>query len=191
MATVAELDEAVGAARDNGCGNLMLLKCTSSYPAAPDSSNLRTIPHMRELFGVQVGLSDHTPGIGVAVAGVALGATLIEKHFTLCRTDGGVDAAFSLEPEELKHLVEETRRSWQSLGEVHYGRARDEETSLRFRRSLYVVEDMRAGEAFTDKNLRAIRPGFGLAPKHYDHVLGRTVKVDTKRGTAVTWDLLA
>lgn len=190
MATVAELDEAVRAAREAGCRDIILLKCTSSYPASPQDSNIRTLPHLRELFQCEVGLSDHTGGVGVSVASVALGATLIEKHFTLSRADGGVDAVFSLEPEELRVLVAESERAWQALGGVSYGAGEKERKSLAFRRSLYVVRDIRAGEAFTPENVRAIRPGYGLAPKYLDMVLGRRARVDLKRGTALTLDMI-
>jgi N-acetylneuraminate synthase len=190
MAQVAELDETVRTARHAGCDDLILLKCTSTYPASAASTNLRTIPHLREMFGAQVGLSDHTMGIGASVAAVAMGATLIERHFTLSRADGGVDSAFSLEPHELKSLVVETERAWQALGEVAYGPAAGERKSLRFRRSLYVGQDMKAGEAFTTENLRNIRPGFGLPPKYYRTVLGKRVNRDVSKGTPVSWDLL-
>lgn len=190
MANLAELDEAVRTAKDAGCRELVLLKCTSSYPASPENSNLSTIPHMRELFDCEVGLSDHTLGIGVAVASVALGATVIEKHFTLSRADGGVDAAFSLEPQEMKILVEETERAWQALGKVTYGPTEKEKVSLQFRRSLYVTQDVKAGELFTKENVRTIRPGFGLAPKYYDMVVGRKAITDIQRGTPLSWDLL-
>ncbi len=176
MATLAELDEAVRAARDAGCTDLILLKCTSSYPAPPESSNILTIPHMRELFDCEVGLSDHTLGIGVAIASVALGASIIEKHFTLSRADGGVDAAFSLEPGEMKALVLESKHAWQALGEVSYGPTAKEKQSLIFRRSLYIVEDMKVGDSFTKENIRIIRPGFGLAPRYYKILLGRIIK---------------
>jgi pseudaminic acid synthase len=190
MADVAELDEAVRAARDAGCEHLILLKCTSTYPASPENTNLRTIPHLREMFRVQVGLSDHTMGLGASVAAVAMGATLIEKHFTLSRAEGGVDSAFSLEPHELESLVVETERAWKALGSVTYGPTAEEKESLQFRRSLYVGQDMKAGEAFTKENLRSIRPGSGLPPKHYDTVLGKRVNRDAPKGTPVTWDLL-
>lgn len=190
MATLAEIDEAVRTAREAGCKDLILLKCTSTYPASPEESNLLTIPHMRELFGCEVGLSDHTLGIGAAVAAVALGATVIEKHFTLSRADGGVDAAFSLEPDEMKILVEETKRAWQALGKIKYGPTEKEKKSLVFRRSLYVVKDMQAGEVFTPENLRAIRPGLGLAPKYYDMLLGKKVNRAVKRGTPISWDMI-
>lgn len=190
MATIAELDEAVRTARAAGCQDLMLLKCTSTYPASPTNANIMTIPHLRELFDVQVGLSDHTMGIGVAVASVALGATLIEKHFTLSRADGGVDSAFSMEPDELHQLVIETERAWQSLGYVSYGATKDEEKSVRFRRSLYVGQPMEAGEIFTADSLRIIRPGFGLAPKYFDDLIGKPIKKATPAGTPVTWDLI-
>jgi sialic acid synthase SpsE len=191
MATVAELDEAVRTAREAGCGEIILLKCTSTYPASPGNSNLLTIPHMRELFGVQVGLSDHTLGIGAAVAGVVLGATLIEKHFTLRRADGGVDAAFSLEPEEMRELVVETERAWKALGGIRYGPLEEEKQSIVFRRSLYVAEDMKSGEVFTKHNLRVLRPGNGLSPKYYEIILGKRVRGDTPKGTPVRWDLIS
>jgi pseudaminic acid synthase len=191
MATVAELDETVRAARSAGCKDIVLLKCTSSYPATPESSNIATIPHLRQLFDCEAGLSDHTMGVGVAVASVALGASVIEKHFTLDRAEGGVDSAFSLEPHELAVLVTETERAWLSLGEVRYGPTEAEKKSLVFRRSLYVVRDVKAGEALSAENVRAIRPGLGLPPKHYEDLLGRKVKRDLKRGTPLAWELLA
>jgi pseudaminic acid synthase len=190
MASVAELDEAVRTARGAGCDDLILLKCTSSYPATPEHSNINTIPHMRDLFGCEVGLSDHTMGVGAAVAAVALGATVIEKHFTLRRADGGVDAAFSLEPEELSQLVTETGRAWQALGQTTYGTNEQERKSMVFRRSLYVVKDIAAGEALTQENVRAIRPGLGMAPKHLDTIVGMVVHQSIRRGTPLTWDVL-
>ena len=190
MATVAEIDEAVRTARAGGCDDIVLLKCTSTYPATPENTNVRTIPHMRALFGCEVGLSDHTMGLGVAVAAVAHGATVIEKHFTLRRADGGVDSTFSLEPEEMRSLVIETERAWQSLGTVSYGPTAQEVPSLQFRRSIYVAEDIRAGEPFTSTNLRAIRPGFGLPPKYMDVLLGRHATRDLKKGTPLGWDAL-
>ncbi|WP_286885363.1 pseudaminic acid synthase [Aneurinibacillus sp. UBA3580] len=190
MATIAELDETVRAAREAGCQNLILLKCTSTYPATPENTNLRTLPHLQQLFGCQVGLSDHTMGTGVSVASVALGATVIEKHFTLSRADGGVDAAFSMEPDELRALVVETERAWQALGRISYGPTETEKPSLKHRRSLYIVKDLKAGDVLTKENVRAIRPGAGLAPKHYETLLGKTVKCDVKRGTPLTWELL-
>ncbi|OBQ20690.1 pseudaminic acid synthase [Anabaena sp. AL93] len=190
MAAIAELDETVTAAREAGCQDLVLLKCTSSYPSTPADSNLLTIPHLRDLFNVQVGLSDHTLGIGVAVASVALSATVIEKHFTLDRSDGGVDSAFSMEPEEMKQLVLETERAWQAMGGIYYGRTAAEEKSLLFRRSLYVAEDMKAGDILTPDNLRAIRPGCGLAPKYYSQFLGKSIKQNTEKGTPVSWELI-
>lgn len=190
MATIAEIGEAVQTARAAGCRDLILLKCTSNYPAPPTSSNLATIPHLRAMFDCEVGLSDHTLGVGAAIASVALGATVIEKHFTLDRTDGGVDSAFSLEPQELRSLVEESERAWQSVGGVSYGPTPTEVASLVFRRSLYIVEDVKAGDTLTPRNLRAIRPGHGLPPKHYEQLLGKKVKVDVPRGTPAAWDLL-
>ena len=190
MATVAELDETVRAARQAGCRDLILLKCTSTYPATPENTNILTIPHLRQLFDCEVGLSDHSMGVGVSVAAVALGATVIEKHFTLRRADGGVDSSFSLEPEEMRQLVVETERAWQSLGMVSYGPSEKERKSLVFRRSLYVVQDMQAGEPFTPQNVRAIRPGLGLAPKYLEVVLGKSAACPITRGTAVSWDLI-
>jgi pseudaminic acid synthase len=189
MASVAELGESVEAARESGCKDLVLLKCTSTYPASPQNSDVRTIPHLRELFDCEAGLSDHTMGIGVSVAGVALGATVIEKHFTLRRADGGVDSAFSMEPDEMRSLVVESERAWQALGRVSYGPTAAELKSIGFRRSLYVVQDMKAGDLFTKHNLRAIRPGNGLQPKYYGQILGRHVRKDAPRGTPVSWDL--
>lgn len=191
MASVAELDESVGAAREAGCKDLILLKCTSTYPATPENTNIRTIPHLRELFGTEVGLSDHTMGIGVAVASVALGATVIEKHFTLARADGGVDSAFSMEPAEMASLVVESERAWQGLGNVTYGAASaQEEKSKTYRRSLYIARDLKAGEVIDASAVRAIRPGLGLAPKFIDMVMGKPVKRDVSRGTPVSWDLV-
>ena len=190
MATVAELDETVRAAREAGCKDLILLKCTSTYPATAANINILTIPHLRELFGCEVGLSDHTIGVGVSVASVALGATVIEKHFTLNRADGGVDSAFSMEPSEMSQLVVETERAWQALGHVRYGPIEAEKASIQFRRSLYVVKDLKAGEVLTRENVRAIRPGLGLSTKYLEQVLGKTVKQDVKRGTALSFGLI-
>lgn len=191
MASVAEIDEAVLAAREAGCKDLILLKCTSTYPATPENTNINTIPNLRQTYGCEAGLSDHTMGVGVAVASVALGATVIEKHFTLARADGGVDSTFSLEPAELKSLVVETERAWQSLGHVSYGTSSAQEAkSLAFRRSLYVTKDVKKGEPLTAENIRAIRPGFGLAPKWLDLVMGRNAARDIARGTPVSWDIL-
>jgi pseudaminic acid synthase len=190
MATIAELDETVRAARAAGCDDLILLKCTSNYPASPENSNLRTIPHMRELFDCEVGLSDHTMGIGAAIMAVSLGATVIEKHFTLCRADGGVDSAFSLEPAEMASLVTETERAWQALGHISYGPTEAEKDSLIFRRSLYITEDLKAGDVLTKENLRAIRPGFGLPPKYLAMLLGKEVTVDVKKGKPMAWPLV-
>lgn len=190
MTTVAELSDLVQTVRKSGCTDLTLLKCTSSYPASPEGTNLRTIPHMRDLFSCAVGLSDHTLGIGAAVASVALGAVVIEKHFTLSRAEGGVDAAFSLEPAEMAQLVRECRTAALALGAVSYERTEQEQKSLQFRRSLYVVEDMKAGDVFTEKNLRRIRPGMGLSPKYYDIILGKKANCNITRGTAVQWDLI-
>jgi len=189
MATIAELDETVKAARAAGCKSLVLLKCTSTYPATPENSNLLTIPHMSKLFGCEVGMSDHTMGIGTSVAAVALGATIIEKHFTLDRSDGGVDSTFSLEPSEFTQLVIETERAWQSLGKVSYGATKAEATQVTKRRSIYIVEDLKAGDVLTKDNLRCIRPGHGLPPKYYNDLLGKKVAKNVERGTPVDWSM--
>ncbi|HSE74268.1 MAG TPA: pseudaminic acid synthase [Dongiaceae bacterium] len=190
LASIAELGETVEAARSAGAQDLVLLKCTSAYPASPEHSNLNTIPHMRELFGCHVGLSDHTMGIGAAVASTALGAVAIEKHVTLRRADGGVDSAFSLEPEELAALVAETRHAAEAMGGIAYGPTEAERKSLVYRRSLYIVADLKAGDVLTKENVRAIRPGLGLAPGNLDRVLGRRISRDAARGTPLSWDLL-
>jgi pseudaminic acid synthase len=190
MASLAELDLAVRTLRESGCGELVLLKCTSTYPADPADSNLFTIPHMKELFQCPVGLSDHTPGFGSAVAAVALGAMVIEKHFTLARSDGGVDAAFSLEPAELKQLVMECRQAWQSLGGITYGPTENEKSSLKFRRSIYVVKDVKAGEVISEDNIRIIRPGYGLEPRYFEVIIGKQFTKKIPRGTALCWDHL-
>lgn len=187
MATVAELDETVRAAREAGCKDLILLKCTSTYPATADNTNISTIPHMRKLFDVQVGLSDHTMGTGVAVASVALGATVIEKHFTLSRADGGVDSAFSMEPDEMAALVVETEQAWKAVGNVTYGPTEVEKASLKFRRSIYVAKDIGVGEVFTKDNIKVIRPGYGLAPKYYEQILGGKSKKDMRAGKPLSF----
>ena len=190
MATVAELEETVLAARDAGCKDLILLKCTSTYPATAANTNILTVPHLRELFDCEVGLSDHTMGVGVSVASVALGAAVIEKHFTLSRAEGGVDSTFSMETAEMAQLVVETERAWQALGKISYGPTTDESKSLQFRRSLYVVQDIKAGDVLTRENVRAIRPGLGLPTKYLEVVLGKVVRQDVKCGTALGWDAI-
>ncbi len=190
MASIAELGETVDCARSAGCRELVLLKCTSTYPSNPTESNLLTIPHMRDLFDCEIGLSDHTLGIGVAVASVALGVSVIEKHFTLSRAEGGVDSTFSLEPVEFGALVTESERAWHARGHIAYGPTTKERASLAYRRSLYVSEDMKKGDVLTERNLRAIRPGLGLAPKFYEQFLGKIVNRDVKRGTPLSWDLV-
>lgn len=190
MASVAELDETVRTAREYGANNIVLLKCTSTYPASPENSNIMTIPHMRDLFQCEVGLSDHTMGVGVAVASVALGATVIEKHFTLSRAEGGVDSAFSMEPDEMALLVSETRKAWEALGQIKYGATEKEKKSLQFRRSIYASKDIRAGEPLTEENIRIVRPGFGLAPKYYELLIGKKLNKDIHKGTPISWDLL-
>jgi N-acetylneuraminate synthase len=190
MATISELDEAVRTARESGCRDIILLKCTSTYPATPEDSNILTIPHMRELFACEIGLSDHTLGIGVAIASVACGATVIEKHFTICRDDGGVDAAFSIEPEELRTLVDESKKAWQAMGKVSYGITEKEKASATYKRSIYVVNDVNENEEFTTANLRIIRPGNGLPPKYYDTLIGKRASAQIKKGTPMQWEFV-
>jgi sialic acid synthase SpsE len=190
MATVEEIKEAVDAARDSGCNDLILLKCTSAYPATPADANLNTMADIRESFNVQVGLSDHTMGIAVPIAATILGVTVIEKHFTLSRNDGGVDSAFSLEPDELKSLVVETKRAFESLGQIKYGGSKSEEKNKVFRRSLYAVKDIKKGEFFTIENTRAIRPGYGLSPKYYKMVMGKKAKCNIELGTPLDFNLI-
>jgi pseudaminic acid synthase len=190
MASIDEIHEAVSSARDAGCKDLILLKCTSTYPANPINSNILTIPHMRKIFNCEVGLSDHTMGIGASIAAVSRGATIIEKHFTLSRADGGVDSAFSLEPKELSMLVVESKRAWESLGTVSYGPTKDEEKSLQFRRSIYISENVKKGEVLTQDNLRIVRPGLGLHPRNYDLLIGKKVKSNLLKGTPASFDLI-
>jgi pseudaminic acid synthase len=190
MASIAELDETVRAAIEAGCKDLVLLKCTSTYPATPENTNITTIPHMKELFNCHVGLSDHTMGIGVAVASVALGATVIEKHFTLNREDGGVDSAFSMEPHEMSALVTETEKAWQALGKITYGPTNAEKNSLKFRRSIYVSKNVEQGDTLTKENIKIIRPGYGLEPKYYNQLIGKKVNSFIKKGTPLSWGIL-
>ncbi len=191
ISNIITIEEAVSTLKENGCNEIILLKCTSTYPATPENTNILTIPHMEKLFGTHVGLSDHTLGIGVAVASVVLGARVIEKHFTLDRNDGGVDSAFSMEPNEFKQLVLETQRAFLSLGEIKYGILDSEKKSLTFKRSIYVVEDIKSGESFTDKNIKIIRPGLGIQPKYFDVFIGKKASKDIKKGTALSFDHLS
>jgi len=190
MATLEEIGEAVCTLREAGCTQLALLKCTSAYPSLAEDMNLRTIPHLAETFDLPVGLSDHTLGIAVPVAAVALGACIIEKHMTLRRCDGGPDAPFSLEPDEFRAMVDAVRTGEQSLGRVCYTVSEKEQASRVFRRSLFVVKDIKKGEKFSPLNLRSIRPGSGLPPKHLDFFLGKSAARDLTRGAALTWDML-
>ena len=190
MMNLNELDETVRTAREAGCDDLILLKCTSTYPSTPENTNILTIPHMREMLDCQIGLSDHSMGVGVSVASIALGATVIEKHFTLSRADGGVDSTFSMEPDELESLVVETERAWLSLGKVNYGPSGGELDSRKYRRSLYIVQDLEEGDILTSENLRAIRPGLGLPTKYLETLIGKKVNRAIKRGTAFSWELL-
>ena len=190
MASLAELERAVMTARESGCKNIALLKCTSTYPASPLGTNIKTIPHLRELFNCEAGLSDHTMGFGVAVGAIALGATIIEKHFTISRAEGGVDSKFSLEPGEFRTLCTEIDNAWKSLGSVVYGATKQEQMSLAFRRSIYVSESLKAGEILTEKNLRIVRPGNGLPPHMLEHILGRACSRDIEMGTPMSLDLI-
>ena len=190
MASLAELDETVCAAKEAGCKDLILLKCTSTYPATPENTNIVTIQHLSDMFGCEVGLSDHTMGIGVSVASVALGASVIEKHFTLNRADGGVDSTFSMEPSEMAQLVTETHSAWQAMGKINYGATEAEKKSIQFRRSLYIVKDIKAGQLITAENIRAIRPGLGLPTKYLPLVIGKRINQDVLVGTALSWDLI-
>jgi pseudaminic acid synthase len=191
MANLEEIEEAVTTARQAGTGEIILLHCVSGYPTPPGEANLMTIPDLAARFGVQIGLSDHTLGTAVANAAVALGATVIEKHVTLSRSDGGPDAAFSLEPNELANLVKQCRTAWQALGVPTYTLKKSEADSVIFRRSLYVTADIAAGETLSDQNVRSIRPGYGLAPKHLREILGRTAARDIARGTPLDWTLVS
>lgn len=190
ISTLESLELSVQTLRENGCKELILLKCTSTYPATPQNTNILTIPHMAELFDCHVGLSDHTLGVGVAVASVALGARVIEKHFTLSREEGGVDAAFSMEPYEFRSLVDETARAFEGLGKVKYGILEKEKKSLTFKRSIYVVKDLKKGDELTKENIRIIRPGLGAAPRYFGVFLGKSINKDIPRGTALTFDLI-
>ena len=190
MANADEIGEAVDTARENGCDQIVLLHCVSSYPAPDEQSNVRTVPDLAERFGVVAGLSDHTAGSAVAVASIALGGCVVEKHFTLARADGGPDAAFSLEPDEFRSLVQDCKRAWRALGKPTYDLQGCERGNVAFRRSLYVVQDIAAGEGLTPDNVRSIRPGFGLPPKHLPEVLGRRARRDLKRGDPLQWDAL-
>ena len=190
MASIAEIAEAVDTLRENGCSQLILLKCTSAYPASAAQANLKTIQHMRDTFNCEVGISDHTLGIGVALAGVALGASVIEKHFVLSRDAGGVDAAFSLEPNEFKTLVNESHSTMLSVGSVVYGGSNSEQNSKKYRRSIYISKNLKKGDKLTTDNTQIVRPGLGLAPKYHEQVLGLTILKDAVKGTALSWDLL-
>ena len=189
MASLSEVSEAVETLRDNGCSQIILLKCTSAYPATAAQANLKTIQHLRDTFNCEVGISDHTLGIGVALAGVALGASVIEKHFVLSRDAGGVDAAFSLEPDELALLVTESRAAALAGGKVVYGGDSSEQDSKKYRRSIYISQDLKAGDILSADNIKIVRPSFGLAPKHYDNVIGQKISYDVTKGTALSWEL--
>jgi pseudaminic acid synthase len=191
MATISEISEALEAARTNGCKEIVLLKCTSAYPADPKNANLMSIKSMREVFGVEVGLSDHTMGIAVPVASVVLGASVIEKHFTINRTEGGVDSAFSMEPHEFLEMIKEINRAKDALGSVHFGLTESEIKSRVFRRSIYITKDVKKGEVFDESNLRVIRPSLGLEPKFFERVIGLKAKEDYPKGTPLGWDKIS
>ncbi len=191
MSNLAEISDAVRTARENGCEDLILLHCVSSYPAPDADANIRTVPHLGQAFGCVSGLSDHTHGSAVAVASIALGGAVVEKHFTLARSDGGPDAAFSLEPQEFAALVTDCKRAWSAMGRVNYDLCGSEKGSMVFRRSLYVTKDIGAGEAFTRENVRSIRPGFGMAPRHLPEILGACASRDLKRGSPLTASAVA
>jgi N-acetylneuraminate synthase len=188
MATVSEIHEAIEAARNNGCNDLVLLKCTSAYPADPKEANLMTIKSLREIFKLEVGLSDHTLGSAVPVTSIAMGATVIEKHFTISRSEGGVDSAFSMEPNEFREMINDVNKAKLALGSVHFGLTDSELRSRVFRRSIYISEDVKKGDTLSSKNIRVIRPGLGLAPKFLDSILGLKVNNDYKKGTPLSWD---
>ena len=190
LATKNEIKEAVETLKIGGCKEFALLKCTSAYPALPTNSNILTIPDLRKNFKCEVGLSDHTMGIGTALAAISHGATIIEKHFTLDRKDGGVDSSFSIEPAEMKVLVKESMRAWQALGKVSYGPTDSEKNGMNLRRSIYIIKDIAKGEKITKKNIRIIRPGKGLAPKYFEEILGSKVNQNLKEGTALSWKFL-
>ena len=190
MATLSEIETARAAALDGGASGVVLLHCVSSYPAAPEEANVRTVADMAGRFGCPVGLSDHTPGAAAAVAAVALGASVVEKHFTLARADGGPDAEFSLEPDEFRALVADCKAAWRSLGRAHYDLLGSERGNVAFRRSLYVAADVKAGEPLTARNVRSIRPGLGLPPAELDRVLGRAAARDLTRGEPLAWDMV-
>ena len=191
VSSIADIDESVRILKENGCKDLVLLKCTSTYPSSPENTNLNTIPLLAKMFCCNVGLSDHTMGVGASVAAIALGATVIEKHFTLDRAEGGVDATFSLEPNELKSLVLETERAYLALGKPFIGVQEIEKNSLKFKRSLYVVEDIKEGDIFTKENLQSKRPSFGLHTRYHDMILGKKAKSDIKKGSPLSWELIA
>ena len=190
LSTLNDLEMAVDTLKSNGCKNLVLLKCTSSYPASPENSNILTIPHMKKLFNCHVGLSDHTQGIGVAIASIAVGAKVIEKHFTIDRSEGGVDSTFSMEPAEFTSLVNESERAFKGLGQVEYGIQESELKSLSFKRSIYIIKDMKTGDCFTEDNVRIIRPGYGISPRYFESILGKKINREVKRGTALSFKLI-
>jgi pseudaminic acid synthase len=190
MATLAQIELGVSTLRENGCTDIILLKCTSSYPASPENSNISTIQVYEKLFNCIPGISDHTLGIGVSVAAVAMGARVIEKHFVIDRNEGGVDAAFSLEPNEFSSLVDEAKNAFLAIGKIHFGSTESEEGSVRFKRSIYVTEDIEPGDTLNEKNIRVIRPGDGLDPKYYEFLIGKKINKKISRGTPLSLELL-
>ena len=191
MTTLSEIDQIISTLTDNGCKNFALLKCNSSYPTKHSDSNIITIPHMKKMFQCEIGLSDHTMGIGASIAAIAHGASIIEKHFTLDREDGGVDSSFSMQDNEMGLLVSESKNAWESIGKIHYGPTESEKREKRYQRSIYIIKDIYSGEKLSKKNIGIIRPGLGLPPKYFDLLINRKVKKDLKKGTALNWDLIA
>ena len=191
VATLADIDESVRVLRANGCKELILLKCTSTYPSSPANSNIVTIPHLEKTFNCITGISDHSMGIGVSTAAVALGARVIEKHFTISRAEGGVDSAFSMEPHEFKMLVESTEQAFLALGEIQMNVQEAEKDSLNYKRSLYVSEDIKEGGLFSEKNIRSVRPALGLHTKYFDVIIGKKAKKNIKKGTPLNWDIIS
>ena len=190
MASLEELDEVINYIVNNGVSDFAILKCTSNYPASPSDSNLITIPNLRKIYDCEIGFSDHTLGLGASLAAIGLGATIIEKHFTLNRLDGGVDSSFSLNPTELEQLVNESENAWLSVGNIQFGPCKSEVETIKQRRSIYIAKNIKKGEIITERHLKIIRPGFGIKPKYYKTIKGMTIKRDVEKGTAFSWEFL-
>ncbi len=190
MATLSEIDEIIITLTENGCENFSLLKCNSSYPTIHSDSNIITIPHMKKMFQCEVGLSDHTMGIGAAIAAISHGASIVEKHFTINRDDGGIDSSFSMQQNEMELLVKEAKYAWQSIGEIHYGPTKSEKREKKYQRSIYVINDISSGDRLSENNIGIIRPGLGLKPKYFEQLINKKVNKDLKKGTAFSWEFL-